>query len=124
MVHQVGSASIDVKSGFSELADFATTRTARLIVHRANCHSSVRDPQMFQRSGSNMTGIRVPNMYMDHKHVLYLCKKKKKKKKNVKSWGSFCKNESMNFGIAGTFFAICHKENPNWILSCGKVLWI
>jgi hypothetical protein len=38
---------MDVKSGFSDPADFSTTQTVRLKVHRTNCHSSFKGPDLF-----------------------------------------------------------------------------
>jgi hypothetical protein len=41
-------ASMDVKSLFSDPADFVATRTVRLKVHSASCHSSFKDPDLFK----------------------------------------------------------------------------
>jgi hypothetical protein len=45
--YKVTVRRVDVKSGFSDPADFATTRTVRLKVHRENCHSSFKEPDLF-----------------------------------------------------------------------------
>jgi hypothetical protein len=95
--------STDVKSGFSDTADFATTRTARLNVHCANCHSSFKDPvrDLLKKKDTDPTWQGSGSLTFAS--YMYSCKKTTKKSEFAFYCGNsrkvFCDLPSAKFAL-------------------------